>query len=492
MLRVRMRRSASCRARNVVIATCALVLYAVPARAQHWAPGERTLITEFDQVRAVATDMRHVYGATPNGLIVYDQFAREWRRPSTVLDGFPIGNVPTALAYDDFAGELWMGTQAGVVWRYSPGFERWEQGVIVPGPVRAIGFSRGDAFIQAGGQWFVARGGAFSAERSAPAAVPAEVRARASGEAWGNDPFLRTVLGSLPPDAAGNRWRALAIAPGERRGTYWIGSDGGGLLAYDARTNQADWLPFGLSSHGATLIARAAGMLWFGGDARAFRPGVAVADTQLTHWQRFDARTNGGPDGVLHDVLDAHGFVWLAAEGGVYALHTRDLTRPPQRADWLEVGTLDGLPSTDVFALARAPGGVWVGTARGIVHVDTAGIASAVILAGVAVYDLVLHDGAVWAATARGLLQLDGGAARLPNDMPPSLSGEVRSVAATSAGLFALTADALHQRTTDGTWRTYREPGLAGIGTLRRVAAADGAVWIAAEGGAARWEADSG
>lgn len=480
--------------RLAVASMCAIVVMASVATPLHaqWRPGERTLITEFDEVRAVATDMRNVYGATPNGIIVYDPFAREWRRPSTVLDGFPIGHVPTALAYDDFTGELWMGTQAGVVFRYSTGFERWDQGVIVPGAVRAIGFSSSDAFVQAGGQWYVVQGGAFTAQQVAPNAVPADVRARASGAAWNDDPFLRTVLRSLPPDPAGNRWRALSITPGERRATYWIGTDGGGLLAYDARTSQTDWLVFGLPSRGATLVARAAGRLWFGGDSRALRPGIAIADTLLTHWQRFDARSNGGPEGVLHDVIEAHGFVWLAAEGGLYALHTSDLAAQPQRADWIEVGSLDGLPSTDVFALARALDGVWAGTARGVVHVDTAGVASAAILPGTPVYDLAVYDGVVWVASARGLLQLDGAAARQPDALPPALRGEVRGVSASSAGFFAITSDALHQRTADGAWRTHREPGLAGIGALRRVSVQDGAVWIAADGGVAHWEADSG
>ncbi len=471
---------------------CCVTLHAGPAHAQRWAPGERTLLTEFDRVTAVAADMRHVYAATPNGLVIYDQLAREWRRPSTALDGFPIGNVPTALAWDDFSGMVWMGTQGGVVWRYSPDFGRWEQGVIAPGAVRAIGFGGGDAFLLAGGQWLVARGGMFSAEPVAASAVPADVRAQASGREYSADPFLRTVLGALPPDPSGNRWRALAITPGERRGTYWIGTDGGGLLAYDARTNQADWLQYGLPSRGTTLIARAAGLLWFGGDARAPRPGIAVADTLLSSWRRFDAERGGAPAGALYDVLEAHERVWLASEDGVHALRMRDLDRSPARADWLHAGSLDGLPAPDAFALARAIDGVWVGTARGLVHVDTAGAVSQPVLPGVAVYDLSIHDGRLWAATARGLVRIEGSEPTRPADAPPALEGTVRGVVSSPDGLWTLTADAVFLHAADGTWHLQREPGLAGIGALRRIAADAAGVWIAADGGAAFREAASG
>lgn len=481
------------RARRLVIAVAlATAAAAGDVRAQYWTPGERTLITEFDHVTAVATDMRSVYAATPNGLLVYDQLARAWRRPSTQVDGFPVGHVPTALAWDDFAGELWMGTQAGVVWRYTPGFERWEQGVIVPGAVHAIGFADGSAWILAGGRWLVVHGAAFSAEQVAPAAVPADVRARASNEAIAADPFLRTILRSLPPDPAGHRWPATAIASGQRRGTWWIGSDGGGMLFYDARTNDAQWLAFGLSSRGATHVGRAAGLLWFGSDGRAQRPGIVAADTQLAHWRRFDAAVQGGPEGAVYDVLDAHGHVWIAAEDGVHGLRIRDLDRDVRRADWVHAGALDGMPSPEAFALEHAIDGVWVGTARGLVHVDTAGNVAPAILPGVGVYDLAFDGTLLWAATARGLVYLENGAARQPTDAPPALAGETRAVSLADDGLWVLTADAAYRLGDSGAWRSWREPGLAGIGALRRMTSSTGAVWIAADQGVAVYEAATG
>lgn len=461
-------------------------------RAQYWSPGERTLITAFDHVTAVATDMRSVYAATPNGLLVYDQLAREWRRPSTQVDGFPVGHLPTALAWDDFAGELWMGTQTGVVWRYAPGFERWEQGVIVPGAVQAIGFAGGSAWILAGGRWLVVHGAAFSAEPVATAAVPAEVRAGAGSEVIAADPFLRTIIRSLPPDPAGHRWRATALAPGQRRGTWWIGTDGGGLLAYDARTNDVQWLPFGLPSRGAMHVGLAAGLLWFGSDGRAQRPGIVAADTRLAHWRRFDAAVQGGPEGAVYDVLDAHDRVWIAAEDGVYGLRLRDLERDVRRADWIHAGALDGMPSPEAFALERAIDGVWVGTARGLVHVDTAGSVAPTILPGTSVYDLAFDGTHLWAATARGLVRLENGSARAPPDVPPALAGETRAVAIGEDGLWVLAADAAYRLGQDGAWRTWREPGLAGIGALRRVSATADAVWVAAEQGVAVYEAPSG
>ena len=476
------------------IAVAALLSAASPAHAQHWRPGERTLITEFDQVGAVATDMRNVYGATPNGLIVYDRFARTWLAPSTVLDGFPVGHIPTALAHDPFTGDLWMGTRAGVIFRYTPAFGRWEQATMVGGTVRTIGFARDDAFIEANGEWLVSRGGMFSPERISAAQVPADIRDRASGAAYEQDPFLRTALGALPPDAAGNRWRALALTPGDRRGTWWIGSDGGGLLHYDARSSTAEWLPYGLPTIGATLVARAAGMLWFAGEPDAYRPGIAIADTALARWQRVDAQVNGGPADVVFDVVEAHGRVWLGAADGLFAVRTRDVARLAQRAAWMHVDALDGLPDARVYALAPSPTGIWAGTARGLVHVDTAGVieAEALILPGTGVYDLAVQGATLWAATDRGLVQVDAVGAASIAAVPPAAAGALRGIATVGGDLWVLTADGLHHRPQSGEWQTYREPALAGIGALRRLEADAAGLTIAAEQGAAYREAASG
>ena len=476
----------------VALALAGALAAGPPSQAQQWDPGERTLITRLERIGALTTDARHVYAATSSGLFVYDHVARGWLNPSTVVNGFPVGVMPTALAWDDFSGELWMGTQAGAVWRYSPTFVRWEQGTIAPGTIHHIAFAGGDAWIEAGGRWLVARAGMFTPEPVPPGSVPAEARARVTEQATTEAPFLRTTLAALPADPGGNRWRATALAAGARRGSYWIGTDGGGLIAYDAHTNTAEWLQPGLRSRAATLVARAAGLLWFAGDADAYPPGLVAADTTLAHWYRLDARLHGGPEDVVYDALEAHDRIWFAGAGGVHALRSDALARGPRTTDWLAATSLGGLPADDAFALARSIDGVWIGTARGLVHVDTAGTVSSLTLAGIPVYGVAVDGDALWVASARGLLRIAGGAPEQPADAPPSLRGEVRSVLVDDGVLHVLTADALHSRGQDGAWRVAREPALAGIGALRRLAAAAEGIWIAAERGIALQEAATG
>src|SRR5438046_9489700 len=63
-----------------------------------WRPDERSMITDFSYVRALAASPDWLFAATTHGLVIYDRRRRAWQPPVTVLDGYPQQPVPGAIA----------------------------------------------------------------------------------------------------------------------------------------------------------------------------------------------------------------------------------------------------------------------------------------------------------------------------------------------------------------------------------------------------------
>lgn len=393
----------------------AAVLFSVPplgAQSRLWQSDDRVTITSFNHILALAYDGLRLYAATPNGLLIYDSVARRWLPPSTAEDGYPAHEQRVSLVYDRAQGGLWLTGSSGMVYFWSMLSGRWD--------MRSP----------------------FDAPRGAPA-PPA-------------DAALDIMRGTVGIDASGRRWPVSAIAAAERPGTYWVGTQGGGILHADARSLSSEWLPFGALSTGVSAVAvDARGRLWFGSDGRGPRNGISAGDADGQQWQHYDALHTRAPRRRVTRLL-AGDTVWASATDGVYVL-------PPGARAWREITERDGLASENVRAIARTSAGVWAATERGLALIDAATLAVTWHgMAGVPVYDLAVRADTVWIASERGLWQgwVDGANVQLrvvPGaETDPRLRGRIRSVAH-AGGIIAAVTDAELQLWNGAEWQ--RHPG---------------------------------
>lgn len=455
-------------------------------------PEDVLLITSFRHQSAAASDASSVFAAAPFGVVHYDQRFRRWAAPSTMEDGYPVGEVPADLALDDFTNTLWLGTRSGGVYTLPLGIAgRWRWVGDAPGgAVQALSAVDGSAYAMTHAGWYRVGSGGSGLMPVQPGQVPASAAAQAvpllqradrrggsfaaAAEAAAVDRWLR-------------RWTVTAAAESERPGRYWITTWGGGLFLYDDRSLTAEQRPFGLASIGAGAIAFDGGDVWVIGDGSADRAGVTRATRDLQQWYWYDARFENAPDAAGRVILPADARVWFGTAQGLYSLD-----RATER--WRRLGEFDGLPSASVTALAGSSQALWVGTERGIAFGGPESFQTLPAGRGFHTYALAATDGRVWAGTAGGLIVFDaasgqqvaipGGAQLDSLGLRSTLNRRVYGVAADAGRLFALAADRLlvYQA---GRWREVGLPVPPMIGRPNGLTAQGGTVWVSAEGGAA-------
>jgi ligand-binding sensor domain-containing protein len=140
--------------------------------------------------------------------------------------------------------------------------------------------------------------------------------------------------------------------------------------------------------------------------------------------------------------------------------------------------------------LAVSRTGVWVGTQHGLMHIRDGQARQ--VLTGPRVGRVIVMGDSVWAATTRGLLvaaiadaDTTGGSWREAEGLGP---GVYIDVARLGSRTFALSPEGFYAHT-ERTWRgPVRTPAMNGLGRLRRLLAADSALWIAGERGVARYD----
>ncbi|HSM34816.1 MAG TPA: hypothetical protein VK837_00340 [Longimicrobiales bacterium] len=446
------------------------------------------LITDFSQMSALATDQRRVYAATPEGIAVFDPFAERWLDPITLEDGYPFAADPTALAYDPFADELWLATVDGRILSYSPFFGRWrDEGLADAPPVFEIAFGEdvgGVVYLRESRGWSVLERGGLRARPPGGGSFEAPPRV-------GPDPLdapgRRARGRTLTVDEAGRSWPITDAVTLMGSSDIWIGSYGGYLFRYGDFASDTKHFVYGVPGRGVGSVLATEDAVWFGGDGRGRRRGVARSDHNLDAWLQWDARIHGAPEGRVHDMASVGGTLWVAAGGGLYALKAS--------GRWSRSGTREGLPADAARALAPAAGGLWVGTERGAVFVDGAGSPGVVIARGIRVGGLAVAGDDLWLATETGLLHAQGAATggigvavRRAGDANPRLGRRTRSVAALNGAVYAAYDDGV-VRVDDGSAATVP---LGSAGREVRLRAAGGRLWIGGARGARGWHPGSG
>lgn len=485
-----------------VLALLSVAATPLLAQTRIWRPEDRVLVTDFDELGGVAVDGRRVFAASPGGLEIYDAVGRRFELPSTEEDGYPAGERPSALAWDFTSQELWLGTETGRLYAFQPQFGTWDSRGFVMGPVVQIRFGRSSLmdplYVRVPDGWLaVERSGGFSRPLPPGQAPPQEPGFGPGG--MPEDPYFRAASGTLTLDRAMRRWPITGIARGERSGEFWISTEGGNLFHYSDFAGGSEQLLFGLVTRGAGAVLPAPDAVWFGGDGRSPRRGVARSDAGLRRWEQWEDRLDGAPGGRVHDLARAHGALWAASEDGLYVR--------PGEGSWRRLMEREGLPSADVRTLLPVPGGIWVGTRTGARFLGPDGVAAGpTLLPASRVHGLARRADTLWVAADAGLaiVALDAAGApldpgpggRLVMEAPgaaaqPSLRGRMVDVVAEPGRLYAASEDALWILEGGGWTGPLRDASAGAAGRLRRLALEGGQLWLAGDGGLARWDVDA-
>lgn len=475
------------------VTACGTLSGGAPGPTNRWLetrPEDVILITSFRQQGAAASDRSTVFAASPFGVARYDQRFQRWLAPLTAEDGFPAGEVPVALAVDEFGNDLWLAMRGGAVYTVPLGISgRWRWvGTVPGGTIRAMTAADGTAYVSTSAGWYMAAGAGGALVPVAPGRLPGDVSRKAV-------PLLdRLDDGAFAASASAattdrwlRRWPVSAAAESHLPGRYWLATWGGGLFQYDDRTLNARQMPFGLSSVGAGALAFDGDYLWIIGDGTGSRGGVTRARSDLQDWYWYDGRYENAPSSAGRAVVPTPGRIWFATRDGLYALE-RESDR------WRRFGAFDGIQSADVRALVWTGGRLWVGTDRGLAVGGGEGF-QPLGLGGIAVAGLAAADGRVYAATAAGLRVFDAASAQ-PVALPRGasldtlgvvtrLERRIDGVAAGATGVHVVVEDRVLTLDADAGWRESPLPIPGAIGRVLGLTAGGGTVWVAGTGGAA-------
>lgn len=469
---------------------------------------ERVLVGSLAVVEQVAVSRRYVFAAGPGGVAVYDRLSERFVPPATRdldrelgRDGaFAGGSAPiSATAGDPFEDALWIGVPGGVL-TYRP-LTGQVQRTIVTGVPQRFAFDRsasGDAFVLSGGQWTRVSRVGIATPASPP--VAAQVIAPPTfGELLGRYPTLRAqpqlLLRAQQPNRPRSQFALLAgAASPDRASELWLGTDGDGLFRLDPVFGEGTALPYGLLDPGAGALAPAANGVWVAGlGLSARRGGLTFVTFDLQRWRWIEGTIAVPLAGVRTFAVVTRGAqAYLGTDRGLVRVQLDGVQ------DMQAYTRMRGLPDDRVFALAPREGGVWAGTARGLVFVsDSLAAAGEAVLADLPVYALQQTGSTLWVGTARGLMRLPadaGGLRATVADAPraaatnePALRAPVRALSATDSMLLVATDDAVLQcdGRTAASLSCARVPAfdVPIVGDITRVAADEWAFAVAGRDG---------
>jgi hypothetical protein len=459
----------------------------VPSRL--WRPEERLVLPDLSRVGAVAVTQSYVFAATREALAVYDRASLALRDVLVGADGFPGAPVATMVA-DPSDDTAWMGGP-GFWAAYHPFGRRWESGPL-PGAADLVALDgrdvAGGAYFHTGAGWYLVRRGALSAE-AVPAGPPLGERRLAPTsprELWAAAPGLDAVRLSIERDPMLRTTPITSAALAPIRGEAYLGTDGNGVFRVDLFSYRYDRLPAGLLGSAAGAVAAEPGLICAAADVRRdpLARGVTCFAPDLSDFTYLRGGLAGLPGTQVRRMLLTRDAVWLATNAGAVRL-PRHGGAPRQFTE------RDGLQSGDVRALARAPGGIWVGSAFGVaVAPDGARADAATPGAAVdaSVLALAVTGDTLWIGSSLGLLVLPPGATApvaVPQDLP-SLRSPVVALAVKGDTILAVLPRRLAVRA-GGVWRIVDPPGVP-IGPFTSAAPDPSGFWLGGAQGLAFYQ----
>ena len=397
---------------------------------------DRVLLSQFNEVTAVAISTRMVYMTTPGGLGIYDRTFASWLPPLTETDGFPQDRV-TAIASEQTSDGVWIGTMGAVIY-YRPALDIVVR-TIIPGIVDRIMFDRRDysvgAYVHAGGAWTLVSPTGFTTPVDPGRLPPVQFQDVPEGlrQIYQEFPSLQNFERLLTRDDELRTWPVSAGAKAPDRSEVWLGTFGNGIYKVDPLFVQSEHEPFGLLDRGAGALALASDGVWVAGmgNGRLPRGGLTFASTDLQRWRWLEGAMNRPIAGARAWGLDLRErWAWIATEQGVMRMDTRN------ENDVQIWNATHGLPSDVALAVVARPDGAWIGTARGAILVREVPPESGrgrsrftmgpVVASGIPVRALLFTGDTLWLGTDAGLLFARTGADTVQAIRPSALSSEPR------------------------------------------------------------------
>ena len=460
------------------------------AQTRFWRPEDRVLISDFSVVDAVAASPWIVYAATRHGLLLYDRRARTWQLPVTALDGYPTARVRTALA-DPAGNAVWLGTVDGWA-RYDADLKRWDQGT-TPGGVTdflldAADLASGVFLRDLTGWHFLPRGALLPISGTPLPPLGRRIQPLDARTALATAPMAQALRALILTDPRLRSYQFTSAARTAEDNDLFFGTDGLGLIRLDGTVAEWEPLTFTLLGTQADALALGPDGVWVaGGVAPGFggRSGVTWLPSDLSSTTPIEPAVGAdfGP-ATVRRLLAVGGALWIATNAGVYRMD-------PGSGRTRRFSLDNGLPSEDVGALARAPDGVWIGTAHGLAVIT----GDRVVRVGTfsqAVTSLLAVGDTLWVGSRAGLgVLLPGGTDPvIPADVEaePALRAPVVALARTGDTLVTVLEDQVAWRDPATAHWTVERPRVA-LGALR-AAAGDvpgGGVWLAGTIGVAWW-----
>jgi hypothetical protein len=458
------------------------LLLSAPLRAQSpsrdWRPADRTVISDFTQITAIATALDRVYVAAPGAVLVWHPQFQQWEGPFDPPDRGMLTRVFAALV-DPIDYSLWLARSDGWV-HYQPELQLWDQGA-VPGVI-TIAFDGGDPVS---GLYLRTRGGWQLLPRGGLAPMPSRAPARPVGptsvqEVLRSSPTLQANASQILLDPRLRTVRYTAAARSFDNQGWYLGTSGVGLLYLTDGAAIPDRLSFGLPAPVVGAVFSWPGGVWVATDR------TSQADAALTFVgsELNQFRTLRGPPATgtpftqVRRLVGQGSALWAATDYGAARVTTAD-----GRIDLFDEGR--GLPDSRVYAVVSRKGRVIVGTGHGIAEVnDSLRVERLVPEFAEAAYAVYPAGDSVWVGTSRGLLLALPGARDLvrPTALATaSLQAPVVALAPLGDTLVALTRDAL-------LWRDPRSqawtlgPNLSALlGGLRSFVVDGGGFWVAGD-----------
>jgi len=454
------------------------------AQSRFWRPDERVLLSDFSYVTAVAASPWRVYAATRHGLLIYDRGARQWRPPVTLLEGYPA--APAVVALADVAGNaVWLGLVDGWA-RYDEDLNRWDRGYVTGG-VGSLMLDRqdlaGGVYIRGASGWAHLSRGALTPDPGPARLPPAERRMTALDPqtALQQSPSASAFRSLMLTDRRLQTHRFTAAASVTDQRELYLGTDGTGLIRMDGLSGQWDVLQYGLLQAGADAIAPGVHGLWVAGTAwGAERHGLTWVPEDLSQTTFLEA-TVGMGTATVRRMLALGSAIWVATNAGVYRVTTNG------DGDFRRFDLGSGIASEDVYCLAPAPDGLWVGTSRGLSVISADERVTSFGTGATAILSLLQVRESLWVGSAAGLGLLAPGD-RTPHlvDADPALRAPIVALSQIGDTVVAATTDQLAWRDpVSGQWTLLR-PGTA-VGGITVLAADRDGVWVGGSTGLAYW-----
>lgn len=351
--------------------------------------------TDFSYITSIAAGFDMVYFGTTEGILRYNRLERRWYEPITVSDGLPDRYIRRLALYPD-GGRLAFETESGVYsydYRIKSFFpesefpEEFYQDPRPPTPLPTL---------------IMPFGYAVSPEGTVSDAYFRDFRITA----WLNDFY----------------------------GMIYAGTWGLGPILIDTRTYEATIIPFGLIQKRTDVIYREGDSLWLAGNQGDYptvssrtRRGVTLFRLSEPSFAWLEPRyLNGFNSEIIYDIAGDKKRLYFAGSQGMTILRRGD-------GRFFTITRREGLPETEVTALAVRSDSVWIGTTAGLAlytpSVDTVTIVSRKFFGDLFITDLVLTGDRLIIGSTNGAWYIDFRSREVGRLRGDAVSGEIRHLA---------------------------------------------------------------